>query len=441
STITIDGNAGDDTVDISALTSAHRIVFKSNGGNDTIIGDLRPQDVIDLPDGATAADYTTTTDANGVSTMTNGTHSVTFTAPDGMPQVGGDDDHDDDDDDEDDDDHHNGSDDGDDDDDDDDGCGCDDDDDEMGTPAPSPSGNGSTKVGTANGDTLLGTAAADNLIGFAGDDVLIGEGGDDAISAGEGADFINAGDGEDAIQAGAGDDTVFAGADADLIHGEAGADRIFGQGGDDVIFAGAGNDTVVGGAGNDLLVGELYDDHDVYFGDDVDGGNGNDTLDLSAITANLTVDLGNGVLGRGSAVSNQSGADTLWSIENVVTGFGDDTITASAAVNVMEGGTGNDTFRFLDAAGADGDTILDFEPGDRLDVSGIDADAGAGGNQAFTLIPGQAFTASGQLMVTYETREGVDYTIVSGNVGGSLEEDFQVELKGSHNLTGANFTL
>ena len=38
-TITIDGDAGDDTVDISALTSAHRIVFRSNGGNDTIIGD------------------------------------------------------------------------------------------------------------------------------------------------------------------------------------------------------------------------------------------------------------------------------------------------------------------------------------------------------------------------------------------------------------------
>ena len=37
-TITIDGDAGDDTIDISALTSAHRIVFQSNGGNDTIIG-------------------------------------------------------------------------------------------------------------------------------------------------------------------------------------------------------------------------------------------------------------------------------------------------------------------------------------------------------------------------------------------------------------------
>ena len=53
-TITIDGEAGDDTVDISALTSAHRIVFSSNGGNDTIVGTLRPQDVIELPDGADA---------------------------------------------------------------------------------------------------------------------------------------------------------------------------------------------------------------------------------------------------------------------------------------------------------------------------------------------------------------------------------------------------
>ena len=51
--ILTDGDGGDDTVDISALTSAHRIVFRSNGGNDTIIGTLRPQDVIELPDGAT----------------------------------------------------------------------------------------------------------------------------------------------------------------------------------------------------------------------------------------------------------------------------------------------------------------------------------------------------------------------------------------------------
>ena len=86
-TITIDGQAGDDTIDISALSSAHRIVFKSNGGNDTIIGTLRPQDVIELPAGATAADYTTST-ANGVTTMTNGDHSITYTAAGEGPQVG-----------------------------------------------------------------------------------------------------------------------------------------------------------------------------------------------------------------------------------------------------------------------------------------------------------------------------------------------------------------
>ena len=79
-TITIDGDAGDDTIDISSLGSAHRIVFKSNGGNDTIIGTLRPQDVIELPDGMTAADFTTSTDDNGVTTMTNGDHSITFTS-------------------------------------------------------------------------------------------------------------------------------------------------------------------------------------------------------------------------------------------------------------------------------------------------------------------------------------------------------------------------
>ena len=87
-TITIDGNAGDDTIDISSLGSAHRIVFRSNGGNDTIIGNLRPQDVIELPQARRPQDFTTTTNADGVSTMTNGTHSITFTAPDGMPQIG-----------------------------------------------------------------------------------------------------------------------------------------------------------------------------------------------------------------------------------------------------------------------------------------------------------------------------------------------------------------
>ena len=45
-TITIAGSSADDTIDISALTSNHRVVFNANGGNDTIVGTPRPQDVI-----------------------------------------------------------------------------------------------------------------------------------------------------------------------------------------------------------------------------------------------------------------------------------------------------------------------------------------------------------------------------------------------------------
>ncbi len=45
STITIAGSSANDTVDITGLTSDHRIVFDSNGGTDTLVGAVRPQDV------------------------------------------------------------------------------------------------------------------------------------------------------------------------------------------------------------------------------------------------------------------------------------------------------------------------------------------------------------------------------------------------------------
>ncbi len=77
-TITINGTAGNDIVDINGLDSAHRIVFRSNGGNDTIVGTLRAQDRIELPFGSDPASYTPTQNGNGTTTLSNGTHSVTF---------------------------------------------------------------------------------------------------------------------------------------------------------------------------------------------------------------------------------------------------------------------------------------------------------------------------------------------------------------------------
>ena len=123
------------------------------------------------------------------------------------------------------------------------------------------------------------------------------------------------------------------------------------EGGDDLVTGGAGDDTLVGGAGNDMFVAGIGDGNDSYFGDELNGGTGVDTLDMSAITAAATVDLGTGVLGHGSAFSSQTGTDTLWGVENVVTGSGADSITASEALNVMDGGAGNDTFHFLSVRG------------------------------------------------------------------------------------------
>jgi Ca2+-binding RTX toxin-like protein len=53
-TVTIQGGSGTDSVDISQLTSGHRIVFDTNGGGDSVLGALRPQDVVDGTAGADA---------------------------------------------------------------------------------------------------------------------------------------------------------------------------------------------------------------------------------------------------------------------------------------------------------------------------------------------------------------------------------------------------
>jgi hypothetical protein len=127
-------------------------------------------------------------------------------------------------------------------------------------------------------------------------------------------------------------------------------------------------------------------------------------------------------------------------IENVVTGSGDDVITASNAANVMDGGAGHDVYRFMTVDAADNDVILSFEPGDIIDLSRIDANEGLRGNQAFTITSG-AFTGAGQLMVTEDDRDGTVYTVVRGTVDNDGDSDFTIEIRGSHALTAGDFNL
>jgi len=422
-TITIDGDAGDDTVDISALSSAHRIVFRSNGGHDTIVGTMRPQDVIELPPGMTMADFVETTDENGVTTLSDGEHSIRYVSHSGPPVIGGDDDEDEDDDDE------GGQ-------DDDDSCDTDDDDDDA--PAPAQSSN---LIGTPQDDILLGTSGGDLVFGFAGTDYIVTNAGVDVIRAGAGDDFVDSGSGRDIIFGDIGDDDLFGGDDDDLIYGEDGDDRIFGQDGNDLIDAGDDDDFVFGGSGNDQFVASLNDGNDTYYGGDISGDSGKDTLDMGFLTAGVAVDLGTGVGGRGSAVGSQSGTDTLWGVENVTTGSGNDTITMSNAVNVVDGGQGEDVFVFGSAAAAHGDTLRSFQAGDKIDLSGIDANTTTAGNGTFTLESGQSTSAPGQIVVTHETREDGEYTVISGDTTGSNAPEFRISIAGNHTLTVNDFNL
>ena len=105
----------------------------------------------------------------------------------------------------------------------------------------------------------------------------------------------------------------------------------------------------------------------------------------------------------------------------------------------MDGGGGHDTFVFNSAADADGDRINGFAPGDKIDLSGIDADQGAAGSQSFVLFAAGDFSAAGELRVSFEMRDDGEHTIIAGNVDDDLDADFEIDLTGHHMLDASDF--
>lgn len=267
STITIEGSEGDDTVDITALQSAHRIVFRSNGGNDVIIGEMRAQDRFELADGKTIADYTATDNEDGSTTLATEGHSVTFFGTTANAQNAGTSHNDDDGDDHDDDHGHDDDD-------------HDDDDDAVVVPP-------------SDDDRLTGGASDDVLKGGSRDDVIRGRGGDDVIGGGSGDDRLDGGGGDDDLAGGSGDDVLL---------GDAGDDRLAGGSGDDRLDGGDGDDVMAGGSGDDIFVFGEGDDRvtDFQLGEDI--------VDLSGL----------GITAQSFAsrvVISQSGNDTLVRID------------------------------------------------------------------------------------------------------------------------------
>ena len=189
-----------------------------------------------------------------------------------------------------------------------------------------------------------------------------------------------------AFNGGGGNDTLDgSAADGPMLgRGGAGDDRLVGGSGNDVLLGGAGRDTLVGGAGADIL----------------DGGTGSDILI--------------GGLGR----------------------------------DVLTGGPGADVFRFLstdDLPAPHGrvgpETITDFSQaqGDRIDLSAIDADVTAPGNQAFLFANNLEFIRYQPGLLTTEIDQSRGETLVKLDTGASTTTLLAVA--GQVEFTAANFIL
>ena len=121
-------------------------------------------------------------------------------------------------------------------------------------------------------------------------------------------------------------------------------------------------------------------------------------------------------------------------------GDGNDLIDGGGGADLMTGGAGADIFRFEGGdTGLSADRITDFLAGtDHIDLSAIDANSGAVGDQAFAFIGASTFSgASGQLRYVYD---GAD-TWIEADIDGDGAADFQIVLTGNVTLTAADFFL
>ena len=186
------------------------------------------------------------------------------------------------------------------------------------------------------------------ISGTAGDDVIVGSLGPDTISAGGGDDVVCSLGGNDVVDGGADDDTLV---------GDVGNDTLRGAEGVDVVLGGAGNDVLgEGPAANGA--------------DTLDGGLGTDTVDYSARTAAVAVDVDatadDGAVGEGDDVvavetlAGGAGGDSLTGgdgADQLLGNGGADRLTGGSGADVVRGGAGADTL--VEGPAANGADVLD----------------------------------------------------------------------------------
>ncbi len=279
---------------------------------------------------------------------------------------------------------------------------------------------------------IMGTHKADQLTGTGNANKILGEGGNDRLDGKDGNDTLWGGSGDNWIFGGAGDDRIVGGTDCDWIEGGAGGDTIIGGGyhGHLVYWSsrtGVQIDLSTGRAAGGDAQGDKFSGIIA-----VDGSEFRDVL-TGNNSANWTIGLGGNDTLRG-----------LGGADRVDGGAGNDFLSGGTGADTLIGGAGRDVFDFDSPAdsgktAASRDLIMDFARGsDRLDLSGIDANARAAGNQAFSFLGSKAFTGKAGELHYLRTGAGL---VVEGDVNGDKTADFQITLQRLKLVGQSDFVL
>ena len=262
---------------------------------------------------------------------------------------------------------------------------------------------------------------------------VFGKGGDDTLTLSE----INGALPRADLFGGAGNDTATGGSGGDMLFGEAGNDTLLGKGGFDFLFGGDGNDTLTGGDADDQVFGEAGNDRMIWNpGDDTDlfeGGAGTDTAEVNGGNgAEVFTATANGTRVRFDRLDPAPFALDIGTTEDLVVNMngGDDSFSATGNLAALikitvDGGAGNDTI-----LGSNGnDTLLGGDGNDFIDGNqGVDVAFLGAGDDVFQWDPGDGND-------TVEGQDGTDTLLFNGS---NIGEIFEVSANGGRALFTRN---